>query len=161
MNAYRIARRLALSCAGVLLLALATPRAAAAQLYDPRANASAAVDSAVAQARADHKLVLLDFGADWCLDCLILERLFQQPGVKPYLEEHFHVVRIDVGQFDRNLKLVAKYGNPIDGGIPAAVVLAPDGRRIATTRDGSLESARRMTPSSVLAMLQGWVAASQ
>ena len=145
--------------AAALLLAVAGPAPAAAQrLYDPTANAVAAVDSALALARADHKLVLVDFGADWCVDCWLLERLFRDPAVAVYLRDHYHVVKVDVGQFDHNQKLVAKYGNPIEGGVPAAVVLTPTGARIATTRDGSLESARSLTPAVVLHMLQTWVA---
>src|SRR5690349_4477058 len=39
---------------------------AAQMIYDPRANPTAAIDQALKQAKADHKRVLLDFGADWC-----------------------------------------------------------------------------------------------
>lgn len=143
---------IALSAAG------AAPARAQESLYDPNADARAAIDAALARARADHKLVLLDFGSDWCVDCWILERHFQDAAVQPYLRDHFHVVMIDVGNFDRNLPIVETYGKPIEGGVPAVVVLAPTGRVLASTRDGSIEGARRMTPADVRRFLEQWVA---
>lgn len=154
-------RNALLPLAAALTLASVVPAAAQTQparsLYDPNADARAAIAAALAEARARHKLVILDFGADWCLDCWILERLYQTPQVAPYLDEHFTIVRIDVGQFDRNLPIVNKYGRPIEGGVPAVVVLAPTGQILATTRDGSLESARRLTPADLRRMLEQWV----
>ena len=35
----------------------------------------------------------------------------------------FHVVKIDVGNFDNNLDLAQRHSNPIGKGIPAVVVL--------------------------------------
>jgi protein disulfide-isomerase len=127
-------------------------------LYDPAMDVRGAISTALAQSRSDHKLVLLDFGADWCVDCWILERLYQQPEVAPYLAQHFRVVRIDVGQFDRNLPTVNKYGRPIEGGVPAVVVLSPTGGVLASTRAGSREAARRLTPADLRRMLESWVA---
>jgi thiol:disulfide interchange protein len=148
----------ALAAAAALTLA-AAPHARA-QLFDPHANAQAEVRAALAAAQTDHKLVLLDFGADWCLDCVVLEHLFEDPSVAPYLREHFHVVKVDVGQFDNNLPLVRKYGSPIEGGVPAVVVLAPGGGIVASTRNGDMESARRMTAAEVRRFLERWVAAA-
>jgi len=155
----------ALAAVFVLGCAAAAPASAQAagprpgqQLYDPNADARAQINAALAQSRTDHRLVLLDFGADWCLDCWILERLYQTPQVAGYLDEHFRIVRIDVGQFDRNLPVVNKYGKPIEGGVPAVVVLAPTGQVVATTRDGSLEAARRLLPDDLRRMLEQWVA---
>ena len=147
--------------AAFALSVLAAPARAQAPpetLYDPNADARAAINTALVQARADHKLVLLDFGADWCVDCWILERHFHDAAVQPYLRDHFHVVMIDVGQFDRNLPIVNKYGKPIEGGVPAVVVLSPTGQVLASTRDGSMEGARRMTPADVRRFLEQWVA---
>ena len=127
-------------------------------LYDPNANVRAEIQAALAAARQDDKLVLLEFGADWCLDCWILERHYQDAAVQPYLREHYHLVRIDIGRGDRNMDVVRKYGEPIDGGVPAIVVLAPTGQVLATTRDGSMEGARRMTPAMVRRRLEQWAA---
>jgi thiol-disulfide isomerase/thioredoxin len=103
-------------------------------------------------------LVLLDFGANWCADCLVLATLFEDPSVKPYLDENFYVVHIDVGYWDKNLDTSQLYGNPIEKGIPAVVILDGDGNTLATTKDGALVNARTATASEILGYLKGWVA---
>jgi len=102
--------------------------------------------------------VLLDFGANWCLDCIILSHLFEDKTVRSYLQDNFHVVQIDVGNWDRNLDVSRKYGSPIDNGIPAVVILAASGDVIASTKNGALADARTATAGEVLGYLKGWVA---
>jgi hypothetical protein len=41
------------------------------------------------------------------------------------IDARFVVVKIDVGNFDKNLDVVKHYGYPTGKGIPAAVVLSP------------------------------------
>ncbi len=124
--------------------------------YDENALPQNDIVSALAKSEKDGKLVLLDFGANWCPDCLVLSTLFEDPAVKPFLEENFHVVRIDIGFGDKNLDIAQQYGNPIASGIPAVVVLAPNGEIIATTKDGSLANARTATAQDILTYLQMW-----
>jgi protein disulfide-isomerase len=140
-----------------LLLVGNTP-ARAQGPYDQAADARKDIATALSQAGADHKLVLLDFGANWCLDCVVLSKLFEDETVQPFLRDHFHMVSIDVGQWDRNLDVSRQYGSPIDSGIPAVVVLAPDGRIIASTKNGALADARTATAKEILGYLKGWVA---
>lgn len=40
----------------------------------------------------------------------------------------FNVVKVNVGNFDRNLDLTKRFGNPVENGIPAAVLVSPDKR---------------------------------
>jgi thiol-disulfide isomerase/thioredoxin len=115
------------------------------------------IKTALAAAKQDGKLVLLDFGANWCPDCLVLNKLFEDPAVHPYLQDHFRVVRIDVGVFDRNLDTAKKYGNPIEKGIPAVVILTSNETMIATTKDGALANARSATAQDILGYLKMWV----
>jgi thioredoxin 1 len=134
--------------------------AAAEGPYDSTANPHHDIAAALQESQADHKLVLLDFGANWCLDCQILERLFQDSTVAAFLHDNFRVVRVDVGKFDRNVDITKTYGDPIAGGVPAVVVLTPAGAVVATTKDGSLENARTATAGQILRDLQAWAAAA-
>ncbi len=146
----------------VTLLAVARadePTEAAEGPYDSTADAPHDIETALQTSRGDHKLVLLDFGANWCLDCLVLDRLFQDSTVAPFLASHFRVVHVDVGQFDRNLDVSDTYGSPIGKGVPAVVVLSPSGEVVASTKDGSLEAARNETAAQILQLLQTWAAA--
>ncbi len=126
--------------------------------YNENAIPGEDIANALAESKKDGKLVLLDFGANWCPDCVVLSTLFEDSAVKPFLEENFRVVSIDVGYWDKNLDISEKYGNPIENGIPAVVVLAPNGEIIATTKDGSLANARTATAQDILTYLQTWLA---
>jgi protein disulfide-isomerase len=126
--------------------------------YDRRADAHKDIQTALTQAQADGKLVLLDFGANWCLDCIVLSHLYEDQTVRPFLDDNFHVVTIDVGNWDRNLDLSQRYGSPIEGGIPALVILAGSGEVVATTKNGALADARTATALEVLDYLKRWAA---
>ena len=67
-------------------------------------------------------------------------------------------MKIDVGNFDRNLALVNRFGNPIARGIPAVVVLGPDQRVLYSTRGGELANAARMTEQAIFDFLSQQVA---
>lgn len=126
--------------------------------YNEKAVPQDDIDAALTSAQQDGKLVLLDFGANWCTDCLVLTQLFEDPAVQPYLDENFHVVQIDVGYWDKNLDVVQKYGYPIEKGVPAIVILSANGETIASTKDGALANARTATTDEILGYLKAWVA---
>lgn len=117
--------------------------------YDEAANAAADVAQALAVAAATKKPVLLVFGANWCEDCRALDAALKNPKNADLIAKEFLLVKVDVGNFNRNLALNAQYGNPIKGGIPAAVVLAPTRKVLYATRAGELADARRMSETGV------------
>jgi thiol:disulfide interchange protein len=127
--------------------------------YNEKADPAQDIAAALKQAKADHKRVLLDFGANWCPDCLVLSMHFNNAQVKQFLDQHFVVVQIDVGKWDKSLEISEQYGNPIKLGIPAVVVLAENGQQIASTADGSLASASSSKPQDILAYLKQWAEA--
>ena len=150
-------KSLALTTLLTLALGAYTP-ARAQGPYDQHADAHKDILTALTEARADGKLVLLDFGANWCLDCIVLSHLFEDKTVHPFLDDNFHVVSIDVGNWDRNLDVSQQYGSPIDNGIPAVVILTGSGDVIASTKSGALADARTATAREVLDYLKGWAA---
>lgn len=141
--------------AGTGTVAKSTP-AQVSGPYNEQADAKQDIAAALVLAKADHKNVLIDFGGNWCPDCIVLSKLFDDSVVKDFREANFHVVQVDVGRFNKNLDISNQYGNPIAKGVPAVVVLAPDGHMIDSTADGALESARKLTPAEILAYLRKW-----
>jgi thiol:disulfide interchange protein len=126
--------------------------------FDESADAHKDIHRALAQAKSDAKLVLLDFGANWCPDCVALSRLFDHQLVKPFLEANFLLLKINVGRKDRNQDLCRQYDAPVTKGIPAIVVLDATGQVLAATHNGELANARTATGSDILAHLKRWQA---
>jgi thiol-disulfide isomerase/thioredoxin len=94
--------------------------------YDEEANATQQVEEVLARARASGKRVVIDFGGNWCPDCRILSGTLELPEVKPFVEEHFEMVAIDVGRFDRNLHIPQRFNAKVNG-VPWLVIAEPDG----------------------------------
>lgn len=138
-----------------VLLAVGIVSIQAQPVFYPPDGAAEAIDRAVAAAKNDGKHVLLDFGADWCPDCRVLGKLFEEPAVAKVVDANFHVVRIDVGRRDKNGELVAKYKATSDAWIPAVVVLGPDGKTVAAT-DEKVRLTRRTTSEELVARLDEW-----
>jgi thioredoxin 1 len=141
----------------VLALFALTTAVAADWPYDEKANASADVQHALAAARADHKKVLLVFGANWCPDCRALDKAMKGSS-QSLIASKFEVVKIDVGNFDKNLDLASRYGDPIDNGIPSIVVLSADDRVLYSTKAGELANARSMGDQGIYQFLSTKVA---
>ena len=122
--------------------------------YDPSRDPRQDIAAALTASAADSKLVIVDFGANWCPDCLVLDELFADPTVSPIMDERFRLVRVDVGDFDHNMDLSAKYGKVAARGIPALVVLRPDGSVLSDSRRGEFANASAMTAPELLSYLQ-------
>jgi thioredoxin 1 len=126
--------------------------------YDEKADAAADVQHALTAARTDHKKVLLVFGANWCADCRALDRAMHGSS-HSLLASKFDVVKIDVGNFDKNTDLSQRYGNPTAKGIPTVVVLSADNRVLYATHNGELANARDMGDQGIYDFLSSQVAA--
>ena len=146
----------------VLLALLFVVNAYAADLpYNPAADAKAEVHQALARAKATHTPVLLIFGANWCPDCRALDRSLKTGKNAALLKHEFQVVKIDVGNFDHNLDVVRSYGNPIQKGIPAAVIVSPDNKILYATRAGELSHARHMNADGIYGFFKQAIASTK
>ncbi len=112
--------------------------------YDEAADAAADVEAALQAAEAEGKLVLLNFGANWCPDCRALSRAMEDPELAAIIDHRFVMAKIDVGNWDKHPGVVDDWDNPIGEGIPAIVVARPDGEILFATRRGQISTARDM-----------------
>ena len=151
-----------MKCGYAVLLVLASALssllacAATAPIYDDQADAHQLIASAIANASQTHKNVVLDFGANWCLDCHVLDAQMHEGELARIVREHFVVVHVSVGRFDRNLDVARHYGIPLRKGIPALAVLDSRGKLLYAQKDGQFENARAMDPASFLRFFRKW-----
>jgi protein disulfide-isomerase len=146
-------RRLLLFFAPAALIASLSAVLHASELaYDEHANASAELQRALHDAHDTHKDVLLVFGANWCPDCRVLDSALHGKGAGA-INDHFVIVKIDVGNFDKNLDLARRYEVPLRKGIPAAAVLSGEDKLLYVTKAGELADAHRMGESAIVDFL--------
>ncbi|WP_375396150.1 thioredoxin family protein [uncultured Sphingomonas sp.] len=128
--------------------------------YDEAAAADARVAAARAAAIRSHKRLLIDLGGNWCLDCRLLAGVMALPEMRGFIARHFEVVTVDVGRFDKNLQIPARYG--ITGrlkGVPAILIVDPRTDRLVNAgRETALSDARSLTPQALADWLASWAA---
>lgn len=129
-------------------------------IYNPQADGFALIAAALEQAKAAHKNVLLDFGANWCPWCHKLHHTFTtNSAVAGEIFHDYVVVMIDVNMrhgIKRNSEVNENYGNPIHEGLPVLVVLDAGGQQLFTQETGALEDGDHHDPAKVLAFLKRW-----
>ena len=127
--------------------------------YDTTADADRAVTEARQRAIAKHKLLLIDLGGNWCPDCRILAGTMETPKLKTFVEEHYEVVTVDIGRFDKNAQIASRYG--ITGrlqGVPSVLVVEPHANKLINQgHTAALADARHMTPQALADWLAGWL----
>ena len=126
------------------------------QLYPPPEEAKEEIASALAAAQKDHKRVLLVFGGNWCYDCHVLDTTFRSKEFAPIVTANYHVIHINVGNYDVNLDLADKYQIPLKKGVPSLAILDPDGTLVVSQKQGEFESTVRIGPEDVLEFLKKW-----
>jgi thiol-disulfide isomerase/thioredoxin len=124
--------------------------------YDAAADAKADVAAAAAKARAEHKLLLIDLGGNWCGDCRVLAGVLRLPEVAAFVDAHYVVVAVDVGRIDRNLDIPARYGVGKVEGVPALLVVDAHGHLKDAGHISALAAARHMTPQGLADWLAHW-----
>ncbi len=123
--------------------------------YDTQADPARDLSAALADARTSGKRVLIVFGANWCPDCRVLDREFHSGGkTAEFVASHYDVVKVDVGDFDKNLDFAKLYGEPIRKGIPSIVVVTPTNQVVYATKAGELADARSMGGDGIYAFFK-------
>ena len=118
--------------------------------YDELADAHAVVADARQQAVQADKILMVTFGANWCMDCRMLYRHLKTDDVMAYTDGLFQFANVDVGKFNRNRDLAEELGVDLARGIPVAIFFDVAGNKIGTTNDGELETSRYYSSKQIL-----------
>ena len=124
--------------------------------YPADADAKREIDEALKLAATDHKRVLLVFGGNWCYDCHVLDRALHEGAAGKIVSEGFLLVKVDIGEVNKNLDLAKQYKIPLEKGVPAVAILSGDGKLLYSSGDGEFEAARRMMKNDLVAFLNRW-----
>ena len=154
MNLYRrivmLSLALAVAASGVCF-SQAAPQEK--EIYSASADAHAEIKEALEKATAEHKRVIVVFGANWCYDCHVLDTAFHRSDLAPILSANYEVVHVDIGKGEKNQDLMKKYEVPMKRGIPGLAVLDADGKLVYSQKNGEFENARAQIAQTDL----GWL----
>ncbi len=126
--------------------------------YDPAANPFMQLDAAKAVAAADHKLILVVAGGDWCVWCHYLDAFIERnPDVKHALEGTFTVVHVNYSPENKNDEFFATL--PKAAGYPHFWILSSDGSVLRSQNTAPLENgAKGYEKSRFVEFIDEWQA---
>jgi len=130
-------------------------------IYPADADAHAEIKEAEEKAAAEHKRLLLVFGANWCYDCHVLDLAFHRPDFAAVMAG-YEVVHVDLGDDEKkNAGVVKQFDVTLDKGIPVLAVAESDGKLVVSQKNGEFEDARSLTPEALLEFLNKWKPAAR
>jgi hypothetical protein len=107
-------------------------------------DARLAIASACQEAAAAGKRVAVVFGAAWCADCDAFAQALGHRLVRPIVDSGYVVVKVSVGNRDKNLDVMGDFGMRVEEGIPAVAVLDADGSLVKAQTDGGFRNAHSL-----------------
>jgi len=157
MNLYRWILTLSIAITVAATSGVCFSQAAAEkEIYSESADAHAEIKEALEKATAEHKRVIVVFGANWCYDCHVLDKAFHRSDLAPILAANYEVVHVDIGRGEKNQDLMKQYEVPMKRGIPGLAVLDANGKLVYSQKNGEFENARALTAEDFLAFLNKW-----
>ena len=91
--------------------------------YDEKVVDSLQLDEFIDLSISKGKQPVVIFGGNWCPDCRILEGALVMPTIKKFLQQHYQVMHIDIGRYDRNMDLMEHLNIESKKGVPRVVIL--------------------------------------
>jgi thiol-disulfide isomerase/thioredoxin len=93
-------------------------------------------------------MLMVTFGANWCPDCLTLHENLHAAETRAYVEKHFEIVEIDVGDSKKSAAVKRDLGISVNV-IPLAVFYSPDGDVVGDTFAGELKPSRHFSAREI------------
>jgi thiol:disulfide interchange protein len=133
----------------------------AVSIYNPKADAKAAIDAAVAKARQAGKHVFIQVGGNWCSWCIAFHKLVEAtPELKNYLNSNYETVLVNYSPENKNPAVMASLGYPGRFGYPVFVILDGEGKLLHIQNSAYLEEGKGHSVKRVMDFLKGWTAAA-
>lgn len=115
------------------------------------AQLQAELDAAYALAKKSDKRILLEFGADWCHDCVEVVKVIKREPAASIIRDKYVFVPINIGRKDRAKKWTKAYDVER---IATLVVLEADGTRVAQSTLEPISRKQELTPEALAAWLE-------
>jgi thioredoxin-related protein len=123
--------------------------------FDPKRDADADIQAAIAEAQRTGKRILLDIGGDWCQYCHQMDQLIlEHPELLELRDKNFITVAIYYGTDKKNAQVLSHY--PKMEGIPHFYVLDSRGSVLHSQHLLELRTGGKYDPDKLKEFLTKW-----
>ena len=128
------------------------------QSFDPKRDAAADIEAALAEAQRTGKRAIIDVGGDWCQYCHQMDQLFvEHPDLIDLRDKNFILVKVYYGDKNKNRDALSHYSKLL--GIPHLFVLEKDGSMLHSQHVTELRSGGNYDAEKMRAFLLKWAPA--
>ena len=125
--------------------------------YDEKVVDSLQLDEFIDLSISRGKQPVVIFGGNWCPDCRILEGTLAMPTIKKFLQQHYQVMHIDIGRYDRNMELMDHLNIESKKGVPRVVILDLEKNIVNTSTSSEWTTARDRKQQEIYNYFQKFV----
>jgi thioredoxin-related protein len=123
--------------------------------YDPARDVFADFKMAQSDAKAENKLILLEFGGDWCIWCHRLDRFFtEHEDLSNGLSDVFIVLKVNVSEDTPNEKFISQFSKIT--GYPHFIITDSSGKEIGVKNTGTLEEGKSYSVKKLKVFIEQW-----
>lgn len=123
--------------------------------FDPTRDAAKDIQTAMKEAKASGKRIILDVGGEWCSWCHKLDKFFEDNAdVNEFMHANYVVVKVNYSKENKNEAVLSRY--PPIKGYPHLFVLDAEGALLHSQDTGALESGNHHDRDKVFAFLKEW-----
>ncbi|MBB6459207.1 thioredoxin family protein [Flammeovirga kamogawensis] len=127
------------------------------EVYDPSADAKAAIKEAVSLAKKSNKHVFVKVGGNWCGWCKLYAKFtHQDEEIMKVMNDNYVTVLVNWSKENKNEETMEYLGNPQRFGFPVFVILDSSGKVIHIQNSGNLESGKGYDKNKVMQFINGW-----
>ena len=158
-------KMLMVALVAMLTALTAQAQTAAKKVYNEEINPLEQIDQALAQAKAEGKLVICQVGGNWCPWCLrFADFISQDAAISKLISENFVYIHTNYNprksageaQVEQGKALMARLNNCGRFGFPVFVVLDTNGQVIHMQDSSYLEEGQGYNQEKVMRFFQNW-----
>ena len=90
--------------------------------YNNKNISSELLDAFIDETINENLQPVIIFGGNWCPDCRILDGTLELPTIEKFLNEHYKIMHIDIGRYDKNMELMSHLKIEQKKGVPRVVI---------------------------------------
>ena len=130
-----------------------------AKLYDAEADASKQIATAIKEASAQNKNVLIQAGGNWCSWCIKFNKFtIADAQIDSIIKASFVLVHLNYSKENKNEATFASLGYPQRFGFPVFVILDGNGKVLHIQDSGYLEQEKGYSPEKITRLFLNWSA---